>query len=402
MNSEKLGSILLNIYVVSVVFEFYRPDFLVELTSISFISAIVYILFLLYNRKRLKTFIELRQASIFFLVYMFFELLSTLLNLGDNMDGIDSFIDVTVLFNIGLLYFMTMHLTSSKLLIKNAVFAFSLSIITMSIMYLLEMSAITFEEGGRLSFFGENPNSIGNKSLYGIVFSVFLLREKELSWIYKSVLIVGIILSFQLLLATASRGSFAAIILFGVVYFLITKANIWLKMVIGLMAIPFVPGYLFQTIKENEVLAQRFEKTVEQEGILDDRAFLYQGGIDVFLDGLVVFGTGRSEFLNEMKKKTGLRMDTHNAFITALAKSGLIGFTFFLLAIVRMLVNSIKLLISNKVYWLSAIMAILIIPIMNKSGGIIGNKFLWLIFSLIISYNWFYTKQAKAEVNKNS
>lgn len=401
MNEEKLGNFLLNIYVVSVVFEFYRPDFLVGLSSISFISAIAYILFLLYNRKKLKSFIELKQISLFFLAYMFFELLSTLLNYGDNMNGIDSFIDITVLFNIGLLYFMTMHLTSSKLLIKNAVFVFSLSISAMSIMYLLEMSAITFEEGGRLSFFGENPNSIGNKALYGIVFSVFLLREKELSWLYKSTLIVGILLQFQLLIATASRGSFAALILFGVVYFFITKANIWLKFVIGAFAISFVPVYLLQTIEENEVLAQRFEKTVEQDGILDDRAFLYQGGIDVFRDGMIVFGTGRMEFLNEMKRKTGLRMDTHNAFITALAKSGIIGFSFFLLAILKMLFSSFRLLISNRLYWLSAITAILIIPIMNKSGGIIGNKFLWLIFSLIISYNWFYTKQSNIELNKN-
>tara|TARA_R110002124_G_scaffold91388_1_gene232683 strand:- start:5481 stop:6743 length:1263 start_codon:yes stop_codon:yes gene_type:complete len=266
-------------------------------------------------------------------------------------------------------------------LFKSAVFGMVL--IAILNLFLLFISGESFSSSaGRYYGLWGNPNSLGRQSLVCVSFVlayVFLVRESIRVSFELAYLLLGVLVSFYLVMASASFGALASAFVLLLAFFLIyLGSNVLLtkKIVIG-VGFFFLIAFLFLFFSGTElksIVPEGFynrvllAESLEGSGSATTKINQMITGITIFINSPIVgAGVESGRYLNkESLLSVGGYVPFHSFWITVLVEGGL----FSLLGYVLIYLAAIRAALSNK----------------NYSSALVFLLFLYF-FNLIIAVN---------------
>ncbi|WP_209399697.1 O-antigen ligase [Pseudozobellia sp. WGM2] len=340
-------------------------------------ASILYILSwlpLLKSQFRLSSF---KQYLIPLTLFTIIGIFSTALNSGYAESYQDSY-DLRVITLIILMFLIVNHFYNDKSLVYEALNIYVISII---LLYILALSGVGTEfKNGRLLLFGENPNSIGVKAVVAFLVVVSRLINDKLS--LKKILLNGLYIfsTLNLIILTGSRGALLSVFLGLAILILFMKITIWKKILLTIGGIGFSILFLGIVMKTNPAFERRIMNTIETGDT--GRNDLWESSLIIIEDNLFL-GVGLAGALPEMMKYTGRLIDPHNVFLYVLMTTGLFGFLFYLIFILKLWKNLHQSFKRNgRVVFL--VMLAVVLFNMGKTGGAIGKIFFWFFFAILI------------------
>ncbi|RKR07172.1 O-antigen ligase [Maribacter vaceletii] len=376
---KKINNIFLYILVFSTTFEYWDPFHMASTISIAYISTILYFF---SSIPFLKTNINLLKLKRFIwplILFVIAGVISTSFN-PKYVSGISDLINLRVVQLIILMVLIAGHVSSNKKVLKNVLWVYVFSILTISILNPI-FGIGDIHKHGRLFIFGENPNLTGMKSCIAfLIVTANLVNQKfKLSKIIYSVLIGLPILN--LLILSGSRGGLLSLVVGLFIMAILVKVNIIKK---GMF---FIVGFCFSIYLFNYIISndQDFSKRITlsiNKGDTAGRGHLWVSAYQIIEDNFI-FGVGTPGLLPEMRKYSGTAIEPHNVFLYVLVTTGIMGFVFFMTFILRLISSLFKEFKQTK-NALNMVIFMVIIMNMSKSGGSIGIIFVWIFFALLI------------------
>lgn len=385
---QKINNFALLLFVFGVNFEYWDPFGLQGVFSISKMAAIIYIASWVPKIKQ----ISFKQVN-YFLIPLIFYLLMEFFSSSINNIYVSSILGT---FNFKLaqllliLVLIVNHLYNSPRMLNFVLHAFIINILLLSILSIFGIG-ISYDDNatlreGRLTMFGENPNIIGLKASLALIMVFYYFFEVKLK--LKIILVVVMLPLLSMLIATASRGALLAMFFGLAILLLIQQLTLVKKVVLLGLGIIFSVWLFNYIMKSNELFASRMNVFIEEGNT--GRNDLWDGAIQIIRDNLII-GVGRQGALPVMQQYIGRAMDPHNVFLYVLMTTGIIGFTFFMTFIIRLMYRLyLKFKIDKNPLFL-VLFAILLFN-MSKAGGFIDKTFLWFLSAILIgaslhSYN---------------
>ncbi|WP_316844695.1 O-antigen ligase family protein [Pedobacter psychrodurus] len=251
-------------------------------------------------------------------------------------------------FPLVILY-MSRFFTLEKL--RRYLIVFSLILIYASVPFLLKVLS-PIKSGYRLSIFGAEDSSgfIGvfeNSHSASITLSFCILILIYYSFYVKSdlaniniskyVIYFAIVIGLYVIYKTYVRTGYLTLIT-GSLYlffknFKLKHSPIYIAI---LIAVGLVVAFLFSTdeVLRNRILDQQQFSTGNEESDIGSGRLVFQLAALHIWSNLsfweMLFGIGLENFMLNMQSLIGLKIYTHNGFLTALVKDGLIGFILFI------------------------------------------------------------------------
>ena len=370
-NKRKIARVALYLFVFSLNFEIFNllGDF--GNLSIGRLTGLIYIgtLLLIGTKFKLNRFHNLLYTLITFFVIIS---ISSMLHLNEISYTI---FDIS-LFQNGVLFFVLLiHERNDQGVLEKSLYSLSLGSLIFCVLYLMGIG-INYNQGGRLSIFGDNPNGIGIRMVVSMTFLIYygILSSMRLS-LKRVALILPIPIMFFILLETGSRVSVISFVLLTVImlilYFLVdpikrfVPSMIFFGLVLGLM-IPF--------ILSNELILYRL--LASKEGDLAGRDIIWQFYIEYILKSPLI-GYGYSGFAKIANLNNG--GSPHNVFIGVLLYGGLFALLPFVWFNGQVFFNGLRMYVMKKEY----LGLLLFIPYIGMiiSGQSLINKLMWFILA---------------------
>lgn len=187
-----------------------------------------------------------------------------------------------------------------------------------------------------------NPNEIAWIALLAIMSSFLISNNKYLRYI-------TIVLTFLLILLTASKKALLSFVFFFVLYFLFfSKVSLLKRVAVFIIIIAFI-GIVTPIILNKTVIGQRFQKSIEQNQEAEDDSELFDGRANYYIKGVEFFknkpivGIGLTNFL----VRGDMEQEAHSEYVVQFAELGIIGLILFLTFHYRIL-NKLIGLYKNK------------------------------------------------------
>ncbi len=380
-NIERIRYFFLIVFIASLSFEYWDPLGISSFFTITKFFGLLYFLFSLFN---IKKYFDLRytKSPVVILLFLWVYLLViSVINLKPSTSL--SILNFTFLQNIVLFWLISNDLIRKPNIKRILFLGLILSVISMSILigFGIGLDIETDQIGTtRLSFFGSNPNGIGNLAAIALFLTLHMLiyRRKyfgKITWL----MLLTIPPLLNLISLSGSRGALI-IALVGVLSLIILQRGNSIKKVVisvvGLALIYFGIG----VILESDVMRNRVLSSLEDGG-LGGREIIWNHALEIFAD-YPFFGIGVSGYEYEMIKRMGVFMDTHNLFLYFMVTGGIIGISLYLLFVYRLLCKSIKYYKYENDALLLGILIIYIFSIV-KSGGALNSKLFWILTAFI-------------------
>ncbi len=381
---------LLYLYAYTLVFENYDGLSLGGNSIPKAVSILLDVL-ILFNA---KTQIKKEERKFLFPVILYFISVTIAITIND-ADGSDWFFRYKtiflIIFNFLVIYFYTRKFPQ---VIDNMLYAFNLGVVTTTILYILGLGV--GQEGGRLTIFGENANTVG---LYSVISITYILNvivpNKTLK--FKPWFMLAILPLLNIIAQTGSRSTFFGMMLAVVFMFLLRSSNLKLivrNLIIGVPVVFALINYMLSF----DLLKLRLEKSVE-DGDLAGRDVIWETFIPEMLDN-PIWGLGVNGYTRVISGFFGQYFSPHNVFLEILAYSGLVGFVLFFLFFVRLLNAAIKLRVHRNDNF-SLIVLLLILQIFASGQGLTSKVF-WMFYTFIIIHFFQVYNRSKEIVRKNS
>jgi O-antigen ligase len=238
--------------------------------------------------------------------------------------------------------------------------------------------------GGRLRYFGANPNQIGQLSSIAILMVLVLLVHNKMFFGKKGFLLLASLpFLVSLVGLSGSRGAFITLVLGVAVFFVFYKTTLMKKiclLLIGAIITIYISGTLLQ---QYETLERRLTMTIQEQDT-GTRFDIWHKVINIYVDNPIV-GAGTTGYYHEMVERNNyVYKDPHNLFLYILVTSGIIGFTlymYFYYSIFRKVWRYYKV----EHHAAGLILFTAITFILFKSGGILADKTTWLLMAFISS-----------------
>lgn len=302
--------------------EFSGNDFFAKLKFFFISVFIIYVLFFL-NTKENKFRIDI-NAHLIFIFFIFICILSSIWSINP----FRTFVNSVLLFA-----FFLCFLKIKNIIKYEELFAFLPLIILTTLITAISVHGIS----GR--FIGGNlPNDIGNFCFFGIFFS-FFLKRKYLVFFF-NIFFIGIILLIN------SRIYLLCSSLFYFTYFFLNK-NIKKKNYIIILTIYFF-GSLFLIL--NSYFQYIYQELLDFFKVFDENRGInskFTGRIDYWILGIELFK--EKMFLGYgFRTRTGIDNDdiylisSHSGFLNLIIDVGILGFTFFLITMIKSIKNKIS------------------------------------------------------------
>lgn len=377
---KSINTYVLYVLVFSVTFENWDPFKLVGTYSITYLTSILYIgTWIPLVRSNFNVSI-LKKYVIPLLLFILVGFVSAALHSG-YAEELKFAYNYRVLLLIILMMLIASHISNNALLINRMLNAYIASI--MLVFMLVSIGEGVGYENGRLLLFGENPNLLGMKAAIAFLIIVARIMDNKFSIRQLFIAVALCIPLFSLILLSGSRGAFLSVFLgFGVLIFFkkmgfIKKLSL---ITLGIVLSGFLLAYVMES---NDLLRGRIMRTVETGET--GRNDLWVGAAQIIENNLVL-GVGFPGVLPEMYKYSGRFIDPHNVFLYVLISTGLIGFCFYMIFILRVMKNQY---IAYKYNGQTVYMVIYAIMLFNmfKAGGGIGKILFWFFFSVLIAAN---------------
>lgn len=376
MKIFKIRRILLYIFFFCINFEIWDP-FQSGIFSISKFFGILYFLSIAPD---IFYFLSLKKKGYFFIPLLCFFLILTI-NSFININLISSyFFDFSLFQNILLLVILINHARKDNLVLEKAMLSFAMGSLVFALFYFANIGVEY--DGGRVSVFGDNENSIGIRMCISIIYLFYItlnnpLKFGKIRWLF----LLSIPFMVGLMGATASRVSFISFILcFSCFTFMYKTRKFYIKLLILLNGC-IIGFFLINYILSSELMYNRLINSAEEHD-LAGRDEIWKSVLPIISDN-PSFGLGITGYSLFTYKIYGKFASPHNVFIEILCYTGVFGFIaflFFLLIVVQKSYEKFK-------YDKSVIYLILLIPIFGLilSGQILDTKISWVIFAFGLS-----------------
>ena len=277
-----------------------------------------------------------------------------------------------------------LFLIKPEFLYRSMLF-FSITCAIISIWFFLGgMSEYIILDKGRVSFWGENPNSTSARFVAAFLFLLhFIISEKKRLKKYRFLLLLPLPLVLNLIMATGSRGSFLILLICTIIYLaFLPFRNSNYKIVFAFVipvALYFSISYFARTNQEYSLL-ERLNNSIEL-GEDAGRAELNKDAFNIFIDHPLI-GVGEANFQDEMVSRYNEERTVHNLYLYLLAVSGIIGFITFFVFLYRLFIGSIRI---RRLAPIALTLLIYIFLLSYKTGGILTYMLMWYIFAIIIA-----------------
>lgn len=377
---NKLNDIFLLVFVFALNFEYWDPVGLKGVFSIAKMSGILYILSWLPLFKLLN-FSKVQKFLIPLVLYMLIEFFSSLFYM-EYASTVGEAINLKLLQMFFLLILISNHILRRPEILMRIFDSFILSVLLMALLSYLGFGVgLDYQEGvSRLSLFGENPNMIGMKATFAFLIVIYRIISLDGKTSTKALYCVVLIPLIYLLISTASRGALVSVFLGLFVLIFFQKSKVTSKILFAFLGVLFSVGLFNYVLSTNEKFKKRIEATIEEGDT--GRNELWDAAFDIIEDHIFI-GVGKAGALPIMGKYSGRAMDTHNVFLYVLVTSGIVGFTFFITYIFRLIFALYKKFKQdNNILYL--VLFVILVFNMSKAGGFINKTFLWFFFAILI------------------
>lgn len=227
---------------------------------------------------------------------------------------------------------------------------------------------------GRAVGFGDNPNALGVKMVYGLLAIIFFMLKDKINILKKVIYVLAAYLIIESIFFSGSRKALLASLILLIFFFplYLTRKTRKIKgqhIVAGLFVITifvlllkfYLPYFL-----EGTVVGDRIEMGADRGGVEGDiRYSMYEYGLQLFYE-YPLFGVGFNNFRNYFY--TG--QYSHSDYIESLSCTGIIGFILYQAIYLIVLFRAIKIFfesIDNRIrlYAAFVILSILVIKILG-------------------------------------
>tara|TARA_B100000963_G_scaffold137846_1_gene119940 strand:+ start:19100 stop:20293 length:1194 start_codon:yes stop_codon:yes gene_type:complete len=362
--------------------------------SISKFTGILYLISILPN---FREFFILDKKILFFLRPLFIFLVILFINSIININTYSSKIfDFTTSVNILLFIAIINHARKNYLILDKVIIIYMIGSFLLSTLIYFGFGISTSFDG-RTVIFGTNANALGiniSTSFLILIATVFFnsLKLKKIKRFFLLLFLPFLIIS---IIGTASRSAILVILLSLIFLLLIrvvqnkNKISSTLSsiLIVAIILIPFA-YFVFQS----EEFMARILITADADSNLrlGGRLMLWDGFIYI-ISTAPFFGYGYSGTINESFKYFGFVESPHNVFLEVFLYTGLFGFLFYTIFVVRIFYKSYLLCKHEKII----IPVLLISPILAYliANQALPIKFVWALLAYLVGKILFYPRK---------
>lgn len=389
----KIFTLLL--FVFSLPFEYWDPYGIAYFFTVTKFVGLFYMLLSLFD---LKENLRLKDTKTPVLILLLLWVLLFFQSVFNNKyNSPISIYNFSFFQNIILFWLLSNDLIKNnrlfKYLLVSLIAGVSLMGLLVSIGIGLDLSIDSELGSYRLTFFGSNPNGVGNLAAVALFFVLGMLLNKEEYFNNKTYYFALTIPNLLMLLSLSGSRGALVISLIGVIviFFFQTKSlkKRILSIALGIIFLLFG----FSKILESQVMQSRVALTTT-EGSLGGREEIWRHALDIFYEN-PFFGVGTTGYYNEMVQRYGVYMDTHNLFLYFMVTGGVVALFLYLLFLRQLFLSAKKNYLHKKDVILYGLLLIYIFSVV-KSGGAINSKLYWILASMVfgVGSSRYYIKRA--------
>lgn len=365
-------------FVFGVNFEYWDPLGLQGVFSIAKMTAIIYILsWMPFVRS-----ISLKHL-LYYLMPLFLYMLVEFFSSAYNSIYAESILGTFNFKLLQLLLLLTLivnHIIKVPKALRWIINSYVVSVVLLAVLSMMGIGVeITDDPTDRLLLFGENPNMIGMKAVFALIVLIYYLLNPNRKW-HRLMYVISMIPLLSMLIASGSRGGLLSFFL-GVGAIVISQKTSGFRKIVL-----FISGLLFSTLLFNYIMINNDGFNSRMTYFLEEgetgRNVIWEAALNIIQDNIII-GVGRPGAIPVMMEYLGRPMGTHNVFLHVLVTTGVVGFMFFMIFIVRL---SLRLYQKYRVdkNMLFIVLYVILLFNMFKSGGFINKTFLWLLFAILI------------------
>lgn len=238
------------------------------------------------------------------------------------------------------------------------------------------LSDIVSFSKGRMSIYGENPNSTSSRMSVAIFAFMYFFNKKDVRWVYKIGMLGCIVLLLVYIIMSGSRGSFL-FTLGGIALFVLLtgkrKGRTVIAAVFGLLLVEYSVNHYLDM---EEV--SMFDRLSELGESGDSRSQLMKYALQIYEDYPII-GVGSNGYLSEKLLRGMDGRDSHNIITTIMAMGGTVALICFL----KFLYINLSILIKRiQQKLLPLVMFLSMFFISMKTGGVITFMLMWYVYAI--------------------
>lgn len=291
----------------------------------------------------------------------------------------------TLLQNVVLFWLVTNDINKNPKLKKWLFLSFSFGVLLAAILANFGIGVETgigdstdLDSVSRLYFFGMNPNGVGQLAMLASLLVISLTFNQQGKHKIKYLLLLTLPSLLMFIGYSGSRGAFFAFFAGLFIIFFLKKEKIKIKTLYAILGVLFIV-IIFNFFADFQGLQDRITLTIV-EGETGGRSTIWGYVLSIIYEN-PLFGVG-SNYGHEMAIRYGKPFDPHNMYLYIWASTGLIGLSIFIYFLWLLLKSSIYKITKDNDTTDLMIFAVLLF-ITFKSGGIIGDKSIWLFYATI-------------------
>lgn len=377
---NKAKKVFLILLIFSLPFEYWDPFGIASFFTVTKMAGFGYAMMALFTLGKSFDLQIFKYVKYLIFIWLWLVILSMFNFTGINTVSIFNF---TILQNIILYWLVASDLKKGNIKIKTLMVSFVFSIVLMSILLTLGIGlGQEYVEGvSRLTFFENNPNTVGILVGLAIVFSVYFIINPAKTFGKKGYMVLLAMPGFiNLLLLSGSRGALITTSLSVGLLLLMNKTHPF-KRILQIALLIAAGTYLMSKIVESDLMFKRLNQFVEDKDTAG-RGEIWEDVVEISASRPII-GYGATGFETEMRRVYGGNKDSHNLFLYLLVTTGIIGLSVFLYFLYFHWRKAYQDLRKGEV--LKLIMFIFYLTTVVKGGGIIKNKLMWVLLAIIFS-----------------
>ncbi|MEO5990756.1 MAG: O-antigen polymerase [Ferruginibacter sp.] len=288
MKLKTLQRFTLYIFLFSINFEVWDPFNTGGNFSVSKLTGFLYFASVI---PQLGSFLKIKKINSFLIPIWIFFIILTIVSFIHINSSSSQFFNFSIFQNIILLILLVNHARKDYGILQKAMMSFALGSVVVAFFFYFGIGVSM--NGGRITLFGDNENTVGIRMCISIVFvSFFIIQNSHKSGTLRILLFISIPIMLSLLVATGSRVaviSFSLCFIIGLI--LIKTRKVHTKLLIFLVGL-FLGIYLYEYILSSSVIAQRLLSSAEGRN-LAGRDIIWKKLIPL-IENNPVFGVGNT------------------------------------------------------------------------------------------------------------
>ena len=311
---NRFKSIVIILFVFALPFDYY--DFFggTSFLSISKSLGFLYLLISLFDIKKSFSLIKIKKILIPLFILWFWISIQSLMNYSAKTSF--EVFDTTFLMGIFLFWITFNDIANRVIRFNSIILSIVFSMLLVSVLIQLGIGIeINLEEIGstRVRFFGMNPNSLGIFANLGLAIVIAMVVNPSNYFKKKTYLLILVIPNLLFLIGLSGSRSAIYIAVFSImisVFFIKTK---FLYKTIFVLFSVIIAFFSFSEIMKIEVMEKRINKTIDS-GEIGERERVWNTALEI-AELNRFFGWGKIGYEEQMIKRYGYFMDTHNLFL---------------------------------------------------------------------------------------